>query len=335
MNKRIAVFGAHGHTARFVIAELRQRGWEPRLSGRDTSGHGGLDRLATIDDPPSLDRALAGCAAVINCAGPFGETAPALVEAALRAKVHYLDITGEALVALRTFETFGERQGLTQVIAPCMGFFGVLGDLLATAAMADWPRADEILVGVALDGWRPTRGTRLAGARRAGRRVVYASGRLVVKDGHEPPPSSSWTFPAPFGVQPMVGEFSTVDLVTIARHLATTRLEASLNLAPLQQLSDPLVTGPEAADESGRSSQRFLVEVVVRRAGDERRAVAAGQDIYAITAPIVVEALERILTGRCGRAGVIAAGEAFDARDFLRALPLTRLELGTPAPASR
>ncbi|MGW1560557.1 MFS transporter [Streptomyces sp. NPDC002144] len=54
--------------------------------------------------------------------------------------------------------------------------------------------------------------------------------------------------------------------------------------------------------------------------GVERRAVARGQDIYAVTAPLAVEAVDRILTGRNRTVGVASAGEMFDARDFLDAL---------------
>jgi hypothetical protein len=53
---------------------------------------------------------------------------------------------------------------------------------------------------------------------------------------------------------------------------------------------------------------------------EERRAIARGRDIYAVTAPIVVEAAERIIDGRFKATGVVAAGEAFDAQDFLRSL---------------
>ena len=102
----VTVFGAYGHTGRFVVAELRRRGMIPILSGRDPEkltalarSHVGVEiRPATIEDPASLDRAFAGAGAVINCAGPFGETAPAVIEAALRSRTHYLDVTGEALV---------------------------------------------------------------------------------------------------------------------------------------------------------------------------------------------------------------------------------------------
>jgi short subunit dehydrogenase-like uncharacterized protein len=78
----VAVFGAYGHTGRFVVAELAARGYVPVLSGRNArmleelAQEQGLEaRVASVDDPASLDRALAGTAAVINCAGPFASTA--------------------------------------------------------------------------------------------------------------------------------------------------------------------------------------------------------------------------------------------------------------------
>jgi hypothetical protein len=60
--------------------------------------------------------------------------------------------------------------------------------------------------------------------------------------------------------------------------------------------------------------------VHVRRGGITRRAVAQGRDIYAVTAPLIVEALERVLAGDVPGAGAWSAGEAFDARGFLEAL---------------
>lgn len=336
-SKQVAVFGAYGHTARFVVAELLGRGWTPVLSGRDAAklaaaAPPGVERRpASVDDPASLDRAIAGAAAVVNCAGPFGDTAPPLIEAAVRAGVHYFDVTGEALVAIDTFDTYrGDPrvEAAGTVVAPVMAFYGALGDLLATAAMGEWPSADGISVAVALDSWHPTRGTLLAGERRAGRRVVFSDHRLRVVPGDEPPPPGTWAFPEPFGTQDVVGEFSTTDVVTISRHLDTRRIDAFLNTAPLEDLGDPGTTGPRPADPSGRSAQVFVVEVVVRRGTEERRAAARGRDIYAITAPIVVEAVERVLAGRARTAGAATAGELFDAEDFLRSLPLDELTFG-------
>lgn len=89
-----------------------------------------------------------------------------------------------------------------------------------------------------------------------------------------------------------------------------------MTVAAVKDLSDPDLSPPPAIDESGRCSQTFLVEVVARLGSEERRAVASGRDIYAISAPLVVEATQRVVSGLARRAGVLAAGEAFDARGW-------------------
>jgi hypothetical protein len=46
----------------------------------------------------------------------------------------------------------------------------------------------------------------------------------------------------------------------------------------------------------------------------------------AVTAPLIVEALQRLTDGRSRATSIVAAGQAFDARDFLASLspePLT------------
>lgn len=91
----VAVYGATGHTGRFVVAELARRGLRAIRIGRDAARlaeHGGdtalaLARVAAIDDPAALDAALHGAAAVINCAGPYLDTALPLADAALRAGI--------------------------------------------------------------------------------------------------------------------------------------------------------------------------------------------------------------------------------------------------------
>jgi len=325
LNQTVAVFGAYGHTGRFVVSELRKRGWTPILSGRDAdklnavgNAHRELEvRVASVDDPASLDRAISGARAVINCAGPFIDTAAPVIEAALRARIHYLDVAAEQLAVLATFERFADvARDAGIVIAPAMAFYGGLADLLATAAIGNWAAADEICIAIALDSWEPTRGTRLTGQRNPGRRFVFSDNRLERAD---PPPGRTWNFPAPFGPQDVVG-LSLAETIIIPRHLSTPEIRAYINLAPLTDLRNPDTPPPTAADESGRSAQIFLVDVVVRKGEEERRAVARGRDIYAITAPIVVEATQRVVNGLARTIGVAAAGDLFDARDFLRSL---------------
>src|SRR5262250_550272 len=181
----IAVYGATGHTGRFVLAELSRRGWPVVAVGRDPASlerlpGGGVRRAAPLDDPAALDAALQGCCAVINCAGPFLDTASAVIEAALRARIHYLDVTAEQPSAQATLERFAKpARDAGVAVLPAGAFFGGLGDLLASAALGDWPEADEITVAIALDSWHPTEGTRITGKRNTATRQVIRDGRLA------------------------------------------------------------------------------------------------------------------------------------------------------------
>ena len=69
----------------------------------------------------------------------------------------------------------------------------------------------------------------------------------------------------------------------------------------------------------GRSAQRFVIEVVVTRGNEKRRAISRGQDSYAVTAPLACEAVARLLKGNIPP-GAHAPGEIFDAGDILAAL---------------
>jgi len=321
----VAVYGAAGHTGRFVLRELSRRGFTAIAIGRNAAKLAAADfparvrrDVADLEDAASLARALTGVAAVINCAGPFLDTAEPLVSAALRARIHYVDVTAEQASAQAIFQRHSaaaEEAGV--VIMPAMGFYGGLSDLLVTAAMGDWTGADEARIGIALDSWKPTEGTRATGRRNTARRLTIADGTL--QPLADPAPNAVWSFAEPFGAQEMV-ELPFTEAILIGRHLQLSELHTYLNRAPLRDLRDATTPPPVAADASGRSSQTFLVEVEVRQGNTVRRAMARGRDIYATTAPLAVEAVERVLNEVTVAGGVFAPGALFDARDFLAAL---------------
>lgn len=315
---KVAVFGAYGHTGRFVVAELAARGHVPLLLGRDREKLLAADfetRVASVDDPASLDRGLTGADAVINAAGPFAATAAPVISAALRAGIPYVDVAAEIEANADTFAVFADRGG---VVVPAMAFFGGLGDLMVTAAMDDWTVADEVHVAYGLSSWHPTGGTVAAGAvsseRRGGRRVRFTGGRLAYHD--DALPVLDWPFPD--GPRRVIGEFSMADVVTIPSHVAVSEVRTYMSANAAEDLAAG--SSPVAVDVRGRSAQTFVVDVLVRAGGVERRISASGQDIYAVSAPLAVEAVERVLSGRTKATGVVSAGAMFDAPDFLRAL---------------
>jgi NAD(P)-dependent dehydrogenase (short-subunit alcohol dehydrogenase family) len=338
-NRTITVYGAYGHTGQFVVSELHRRGWTPVLSGRDPAklraaaevGHGELElRPAAIDFSTALDHALDGAAAVINCAGPFFWTAAPLIEAALRAGIPYLDVAAEIEAVADTLAHYDDRaRDAGIVIVPAMAFYGGLGDLLATAATRGWTSADEISIAYGLSSWQPTLGTQNSGQvsrrRRQGRRIVYTNGHMELRT--DDAPIVEWHFPAPIGTRKVVAEFTMADSVTIPRHVVTPEIRSYMTMTAVNDVTDPDPSPPIAVDEHRRSAQTFLVDVVARSGATQRRAVASGRDIYAISAPLVVEATERVLGGLVQQTGTLTAGQAFDAEDFLNSLPLDHLSL--------
>ncbi|SCF00176.1 saccharopine dehydrogenase NADP-binding domain-containing protein [Micromonospora mirobrigensis] len=333
MGQTVAVYGAYGHTGRFMVTELRERGFVPLLLGRDAgrlaavaAAHPGVGhRVATIVEAASLDRALTGAAAVVNCAGPFATTAAPVIEAALRAGIPYVDVAAEIEANRDTFAHFGapaEAAGLA--VVPAMAFFGGLGDLLVTTAMAEWVAADEVHVAYGLSSWHPTAGTLASGAvsrdRRDGRRVRFTGGRLEYAPDEGGLPRLEWEFPAPLGRRSVLGEFTMADVVTVPSHLAVAEVRTYMTTEAASDLAAPDATAPTAVDERGRSAQTFTVDVVVRQGDLRRRVTAHGRDIYAVSAPLAVEAVARVLDGRTRTTGVASAGAIFDAPDLLRAL---------------
>src|SRR5690554_4737510 len=258
----VAVYGANGHTGRFVLAELRRRGLQAVAVVRDPArlaeGDGG--RAAAIGDPVALDRAFAGCSVVINCAGPFLDTAAPVIEAALRAGCSYLDVTAEQASARATFANFDQpaRQAGVTVI-PAAGFYGGLADLLASA-LAGNDRLDSITTAVALDRWWPTEGTRRTGERNQVPRVVIDEGEITLMP--QPAATMQWAFDAPHGSQTVV-ELPFSEIITLSRHLPARRIRSYLGANALADVRDPGTPAPTPSDLDGRSAQRFAIDVIV------------------------------------------------------------------------
>lgn len=324
--ERVLVYGATGHTGRFVVDELLRRGLAPVLAGRSSARlaalaarHAALDRVAVgLDDPDLLRRSIAGVGAVVNCAGPFLDTALPLARAAVEAGAHYLDVTAEQPVVQELYrELDAPARAAGVAVVPAMAFYGGLADLLVSAALDGDARADEVEIAVGLDRWWPTAGTRATGERNTAPRLVIRGG--VLAELATPAPTGTWSYPEPLGSQPVV-ELPFSEVITIARHLDVGALRSHFNTGPLEDLHDAETPPPTPVDEDGRSAQQFVMDVVVRRGADTRRISCSGGDIYATTAPIVVEGAARLLDGRHHGPGAAAPGQAFDAGDVLTAL---------------
>jgi saccharopine dehydrogenase (NAD+, L-lysine-forming) len=178
MSGTVLVYGATGFSGRLVAERLRSEGCSVTIAGRD--GERVRSLAATLDvpyqavdlrDPGLMDQALAGVEVVLNAAGPFVDTAPAVIEACLRAGAHYLDLSGEwptfALAQQRSVEA--AAAGL--MLMPGVGFTVVASDCLLALAAGQVPDAVLMRIAVSLPAVL-SRGTLRAFLGLAGRTVI-------------------------------------------------------------------------------------------------------------------------------------------------------------------
>ncbi len=350
----IAVYGATGYTGRLIAAELRRRGAEVVLAGRnrpkleilaeDLGGEVAI-RDASLDDSAALRELLDPCAAVIACAGPFQLHGEPVLAAAVDTGTHYLDTTGEQPFMLKVFEEYGpsaERAGAALVTA--MGFDYVPGDMLAALTAEGMGSLDEIVLAYAVRGFGATRGTALSAL------GMMAAGDKEWRDGELAPAgrgvsAGSWDFPEPIGRQRMV-RYPSGEQVTVPRHVQTQRVRTLLTAStviplPLVPRVAPLVMVPfrltmqtplrravaaligrlpEGPSEESRRASSFTVVCAARQGSRERRGTVTGANPYGLTARTTVEGALRCAAPGYDRKGALAPSQAFDPADFLAAL---------------
>jgi short subunit dehydrogenase-like uncharacterized protein len=163
----LLVYGANGYTGELVSRRAAAAGLPLVLAGRNAPAVsalgqelGAAHRAFALDDAPALDAGLEGAKVVLNCAGPFSRTAAPMIEACLRARVHYLDITGEPDVFVAAAERDAAARAAAITLLPGTGFDVVPSDCLAAHVARRLPSATRLTLAFAA-GARMSRGTAL------------------------------------------------------------------------------------------------------------------------------------------------------------------------------
>ena len=161
----LLIYGANGYTGALIAARAVAKGVPAILAGRSADGVNALAaklgrtaRVFGLGDPDATAAALAGVTVVLNCAGPFSRTAGPLVDACLRARAHYLDITGEFPVLEALAARDAEARAAAITVLPAVGFDVVPSDCLAAEAKHRLPSATHLALAFHA-GTRMSRGT--------------------------------------------------------------------------------------------------------------------------------------------------------------------------------
>ncbi len=337
------IYGANGYTGELAAREAVARGHRPILAGRRAQALAGLAgelgleaRAFALDEPGALDAGLAGVQAVLHCAGPFSRTSRPMVEACLRTRVAYLDVTGEVEVFEALFARDAEARHAGVALRPGVGFDVVPSDCLAAHLKRRLPSATRLTLAFHTTG-RPSRGTAttiVENLHRGG--LVRQGGKLL------PIAPGSRTRTVDFGRGPRGavcipwGDVSTAyhstGIPNVEVYVAASRLvRLSLRLAgPLRSLlrtravRDFLLrrvrSGPPGPDAAERARGRSIVVGVVEDdAGRRAQARLRGPEGYAFTVATAVRAVERTLAD-AGRVGCATPSLAFGP-DFVLDVP--------------
>jgi short subunit dehydrogenase-like uncharacterized protein len=315
------LYGANGYTGELVARLAAARGHLPVLAGRRAGAVCALSdtlslerRLFSLDDPRRIDEALAGMCLVLHCAGPFSRTSRPMADACLRARTHYLDITGEVEVFEALAARDDEARAAGVMLLPGCGFDVVPTDCLAAHLARRLPGARRLALGIRASG-RVSRGTATTAIEGLGRPgLVRRGGALTTV----PVAAKTRTIDFGDGPRPAVtipwGDVSTawhstgipdVEVYMAAPLRLRAFLRASRFLGPLvgsgavrRFLTARVRAGaPGPSEEERRRGRAFAWGEAEDDAGRRVASRLAMPEGYTLTAHAALAVVERVLAG--------------------------------------
>lgn len=349
MDGDLLIYGAYGYTGSLITSRAVSESEEPIIAGRRAEPleaqalEFGLDhRVFSLEHPPMVQSALEDVDAVLNCAGPFSDTAEPLLEACLETGTDYLDIAAriDVLESLAERDREAEKAGVT--VLPAVGFDTVATDGLVTVLNSELPDIEQLTL--ALDGLNTfSSGTvksiidsldqpgavRENGTIRsvpvAWKTRMFDFGAGTEKTGVTVPWGAISTVYYATGIR-NIETYATVPELGLRAMQYSRPLTPILALEPFQRLlktgADVLVSNP-TADERARSTVRLWGEATTAD-GDRAVARLTTPDTYDLTAATAVESARRVLSNDV-EYGFQTPGTTFDA-DFVTTFEGTALE---------
>ena len=186
------IYGANGYTGELITRYAVERGLRPVLAGRNADAikalaekHGLEHRIFALDERAKVDAALQEVNMVLHCAGPFSITSRPMVEACLRNRRHYTDITGEISVFESCAAANEKAWEAGIMLMPGVGFDVVPSDCLALHLKEQLPSATHLSLAFYGMG-RISHGTQATMTMNIGR------GGAIRQDGKITPVPAAW-----------------------------------------------------------------------------------------------------------------------------------------------
>jgi short subunit dehydrogenase-like uncharacterized protein len=317
--KNFLIYGANGYTGELITRYAAERGLKPILAGRNAEKVETLAkqfempfRVFDLNDATRLDAALGEVEFVLHCAGPFSLTSALMVEACLRTKRHYLDITGEISV----FEAMAARGAAAKdaeiMIMPGVGFDVVPSDCLARHLKDRLPSATHLTLAFYGLG-RISHGTQATMTMNVGRGGAIRRGGVITSV-----PAAYKTREIDFGevrkkgVTIPWGDVATafystgipnIEVYTIVPEQQLKLLKLSrylgwlLATGPLQNILQKKIPAGGPSDEERAKGKTYLWGCASDAAGNKVESRQQGAEGYTLTALTALRIAEKILAG--------------------------------------
>lgn len=149
------IYGANGYTGKLLIEEAVKRGEKPVIAGRNEESIRNLAQkynlpfdIFSLDNPENVSNHLKDINVLLLAAGPFSSTSKIAVDACLKSKTHYLDITGEISVFEECASRNQEAINAGIMILPGVGFDVVPSDCLSASLYQALPDATHLTLAI-------------------------------------------------------------------------------------------------------------------------------------------------------------------------------------------
>jgi short subunit dehydrogenase-like uncharacterized protein len=316
---KFLLYGANGYTGKIILAYAERYGLTPVIAGRSEDKLKPLAETFNVDyaafdlsDHQNIVQNLKGFQLLLNCAGPFSQTAKPLVKACLEAGVHYLDITGEIAV-FEWIKTQHEQAVQSKIcLVPGVGFDVVPTDCVAGFLHQKMPDATHLTLALCPVGGGISHGTASTMVENLGSDgAIREDGKIkAVPTGHK---GQTFVYGdrTVFAMTIPWGDISTAYTTTGIPNIEVFArvpkssfrvmkgqfafnwlLRRSFVKKMIQNQLDKKVTGPDSAARAKGQSQ--VLGIVKNKKGEELKALLVGPEGYDFTAHAALLAVKKM-----------------------------------------
>lgn len=323
----IMIYGATGYTGKMVALQAKKVGLEVVIAGRNRQKLAELAEtlgvraeVFDLNDPATIPAHLDNIALVLNCAGPFAQTAAAFMKACIERGIHYLDITAEINVYRLAESLHDAAAKAGTMLMPGVGWDVVPTDSLAVTLSRQIKDPIHMRIALQVAG-SMSRGSAISAGE------IISAGILARVDSHLVVKQNTDTGWFDFGAGAVeCAPLSFGDLVTAWHSTGIANIEMFVHVpdAALAQGDPALLPDGPSADELASTPARAVVEITAAD-GVVHRAIIDTVNGYAYTPLAAIEAARRVIDGT-RQPGFQTPASVFG-DDFALSIPGTRITI--------